>query len=212
MNPDRLLTTINKKGGISESHRFNVMFKPPDTSLLNIDLEQIITSAVSGSFEPKSLINDPRDISLLCRSVNMPGRQIQTIEFQANKKVIKVPSGIINDEVNMSFLLTNDYHVKKMFENWMHNIFNVEDYYVNYIEDFSVDVIIQQLDKNDIPVYGVKLMKAFPITMESIALSNDNEGQINVLNVGWAYENYESQGSLETTVTGLSNQLSSIFG
>lgn len=212
MNPDRLLSTINKKGGIAESHRFNVIFTPPDTSLLNLNLEEVITSAVSGSFDAKNLVNDPRDITLLCRSVNMPGRQIQTLEFQAHKKMIKIPNGIINDDVNMSFLLTNDYYVKKMFENWMHNIFNVEDYYANYIDDYAVDVIIQQLDKNDIPVYGVKLKKAFPITMESIPFDNNNENAVNVLNIGWSYENYESQGSLTSAASGLSNQLGSIFG
>lgn len=212
MNPDRLLSTIGKKGGLAESHRFNVIFNPPETSLLNIDIQEIIQTTVSDTFDAKNLVNDPRDITLLCRSVNMPGRQIQTLEFQSNKKLIKIPNGIINDELNMSFLLTNDYYVKKMFENWMHNIFNVEKYYVNYIDDFSVDVIVQQLDKNDIPVYGVKLKKAFPITMESVALSNDNDAAASVLNIGWAYENYESQGSLETGVSGLSNQLSSIFG
>ena len=211
MNPDKLLSSINKKGGIAESHRFNVIFTPPDASLLNLDLEGIISSAVSGSFDARNLINDPRDITLMCRSVNIPGRQIQTIDFQAQKKMIKIPTGVINDEVNMSFLLTNDYYVKKMFENWMHNVFNVEKYFANYIDDFAVDVVIQQLDKNDIPVYGVKLMKAFPITMESIPFDNNNENAINVLNIGWAYENYESQGSLTTAVSGLTNALS-IFG
>ena len=211
MNPDKLLSSINKKGGIAESHRFNVIFTPPDASLLNLDLEGIISSAVSGSFDARNLINDPRDITLMCRSVNIPGRQIQTIDFQAQKKMIKIPTGVINDEVNMSFLLTNDYYVKKMFENWMHNVFNVEKYFANYIDDFAVDVVIQQLDKNDIPVYGVKLTKAFPITMEGIPFDNNNENAINVLNIGWAYENYESQGSLTTAVSGLTNALS-IFG
>jgi len=211
MNPDKLLSSINKKGGYAESHRFNVIFTPPDASLLNLDLESIITSAISGSFDAKNLINDPRDITLMCRSVNIPGRQIQTMEFQAHKKMIKIPTGVVNDEVNMSFLLTNDYYIKKMFENWMHTVFNVDKYYANYLDDFAVDVIIQQLDKNDIPVYGVKLTKAFPITMEGIPLDNNNENTLSVVNIGWAYENYESQGSLTTAASGLTNALS-IFG
>ena len=57
---------------------------------------------------PANLIPDPRDISILCESVNLPGRQITTIDYQAERQSIKVPYSAMNEDVTMSFILTND--------------------------------------------------------------------------------------------------------
>ena len=96
---DNLKATIAKKGGVAMQNRFQVFFTPPTAnslkSLLNSDpkvlVGDIAKNAISGG-SIKNMIPDPRDISILCESVNLPGRQITTIDYTAEKQSIKIPS------------------------------------------------------------------------------------------------------------------------
>jgi|SRR5210317_323374 hypothetical protein len=208
---DKLKSTISKKGGIARANRFRVIFTPPKTSLLNLNLETIISSAISGNFTARNLINDPRDIDMLCDSVTIPGKQISTIDYQAQRESIKVPYGTIHDDVTLSFILTNDYYMKTVFDNWINNIVNNSTYTVAYKKDITTDVIIQQLDEKNTPIYGVKLRGAFPTTMNEIVLSNESENTIQKLNVSFSYDKYKPEGALSSTGSAIRSALS-IFG
>jgi len=208
---ERLKSLISKKGGLAKGNRFNVIFTPPKQTLLNFDLESIISSAISGNFSAKNLINDPRDISMLCDSVSIPGKQISTIDYQAQKQSIKIPYGTLHDDVSLTFLLTNDYYMKSMFDQWINNIVNTDTYGVAYKRDIVTDVIIQQLDEQNTPIYGVKLEGAFPTTMNEIVLSNDSTDTIQKLNVSFSYDRYVPQGALSSTGSAIRSALS-IFG
>ena len=208
---DKLKSMISKKGGLAKANRFNVMFTPPSGSLLNGNLQGAIASAISGNFSAKNLINDPRDISLLCDSVTIPGKQISTLDVQTVKQLVKVPYGYLTDDVSLSFLLTNDYHMKTMFDAWINNIVDNDKYCVAYKEDIVTDVIIQQLDEQNTPIYGVKLEGAFPVTMSEIPLSNESENTISRLNVSFAYDRYVPEGPLSSTGSLIKSALS-IFG
>jgi len=207
---DNLKSLISKKGGVAPSNRFNVIFTPPSQSLLNLDPQAIIGSVVSGNFSPQNLINDPRDISILCQSVQLPGRNISTFDHQDYKQSNKFPYTFIDEDITITFLLTNDYYMRKMFDNWMSNIFSTDAYVVGYKKDYSVDVIIQQLDQNNTPVYGVKLEKAFPINMDAIELNQETQDLIR-MSVTFAYDKYVPEGPLSSTVSAIRSALD-IFG
>jgi len=211
MSIERLKSLINKKGGLAKANRFNVMFTPPTQSLLNIDLQGMISSAISGNFNAKNIVNDPRDISLLCDSVVMPGKQISTLDYQTTKNSVKIPYGYIQDDVSLSFLLTNDYYMKTIFDKWINSIVDTEKYCVAYKDDITCDVIIQQLDEQDVPIYGVKLEGAFPLSVSEIALSNESTNAIQKLNVSFAYDKCVPQGALSSTGSAIRSALS-IFG
>ena len=197
---DKLKSTISQKGGLAPANRFSVIFTPPSQSILNLDIQGLIGSAVSGNFSPSQLVNDPRDIAILCQSVTLPGSTIATYEEGLHKQVRKFPYTFIDDEVTMSFLLTNDYYMRKMFDNWMSNIVNKESHLVGYKNDYSVDVIIQQLNQKNVPVYGVKLEKAFPTTISSSELSQES-GEFVRFEVTWAYDKYKPEGPLSSTLS-----------
>ena len=211
MSIEKLKSLVSKKGGLAKANRFNVMFTPPEQSLLNIDLQGMISSAISGNFNARNLINDPRDIALLCDSIVMPGKQISTLDYQTTKASRKIPYGTVHDDVALSFLLTNDYYMKTMFDKWINSIVDYDTYEVAYKDDVSTDVIIQQLDEQDVPIYGVKLEGAFPVTMSEVALSNESTSQIQKLNVSFAYDKYVPQGALSSTGSAIRSALS-IFG
>ena len=202
---DNLKATISKKGGVAMQNRFQIFFQPPTAnsmkSLLNSDPKVLVgalaKNAVTGG-SPLNIIPDPRDISILCESVNLPGRQITTIDYQAEKQSIKIPYSAINEDVTMSFILTNDYYMKKLFDDWQSSVFDMNRYRAGYKKDFTTDIVIQQLNQQNIPVYGVRLEGAFPVTVSSINLDNNSENTIQKLNVTLSYENYVPEDIVDT--------------
>lgn len=210
MSIDNLKSVVAKKGGLARPNRFNVIFTPPSQSILNLEVGSIIGSLISGNFEADNLINDPRDISLLCQSVTLPGRNISTFDHEDFKQSTKFPYTFIDSDVTVSFLLTNDYYMRKMFDNWMSNIFSAESYIVGYKKNYAVDLIIQQLDQKNTPVYGTKLEKAFPTSIDSTELSQDGQDVVK-MSVTFAYDKFVPEGPLSSTGSGIRAALD-IFG
>ena len=130
-----LKSTISKKGGLAPANRFNVIFTPPSQSLLNLNVENILGSIISGGFSAGNLINDPRDISILCKSVQIPGRTLSTFEHAHDRQQNKYPYTFIDEDVTMTFHLTNDYYMRNMLEQWQSGIFNTESYVTGFKND-----------------------------------------------------------------------------
>ena len=204
---DDLKASIAGRGGLARTNRFAIYVTHPNgkQSLLNGDLESLAGNAASsllggGSISAKSFFNDPRDMFMFCESVQLPGRQIVTQEHLVSMKAIKKPTGYINDDVNMTFMLTNDYYAWEYWKTWMDLIIEEqgENYYgINYKNDYTTDVIIQQLGANDmIPTKTIKLKNAYPITLNSVELSNA-ENEVSRCTVTLAYDNWEETGLVD---------------
>jgi len=213
---DNLKATIAKKGGLAPANRFNIFFTPPRLATLINDpstetlvgalgagAEGAIAGALSGG-SVRNLIPDPRDISLLCESVSLPGRSISTLDYQGSAQSLKIPYTYIDSDVEMVFLLTNDYYMKTMFDDWLSSIFDTELYRAGYKKDYSTDIVIQQLNQKNIPVYGVKLENAYPININSIALDNTSENAVQKVSVTFAYDRYIPEGPISSTGSAIS--------
>jgi len=206
MSIDNLKSIISKRGGLAKTNRFQIVFTPPQGSLLGA--KGLIGALTSGG-GLKSMINDPRDISLLCENVTIPGRQITTLDYQADKQPVKIPYSFINEDVTCSFLLTNDYYMKTMFDDWLEQVFNTETYRAKFKKDFTSDVVIQQLNEKNIPVYGVRLENAFPTTVAGITLDNNSESAVQKINVTFSYDNYVPEGPFSSTMSALRSAIPS---
>jgi len=195
---DDLKSTIQKHGGLAMQNRFNVIFTPPKLSLANLDGGTLLSGLIStGSISIKNFINDPRDISLMCKSASLPGRQIQTAEYQAHKEQHKYVTGFIDEDVTCEFHITQDYFIRNMFDNWQEQIFDVANYNVSYKSEYTCDVLIQQLDKErNLPIYSVVLKNAFPSSNTGITLSNESENTPQTFSVTFSYDKFETINSL----------------
>ena len=142
-----------------------------------------------------------RTLDVVCKQVNMPGKQVLTLDRQMGIFQEKVANGFAIEEVTMVFHVLNDYGVKKWFDSWQKTI--VADNgsmqgFVAYKNDYVKSIKIHQLRKPiarfgfdlgpfDInfdafgsTIYSVELIEAFPTTLTSIALSNDPDGLVEV--------------------------------
>jgi len=201
---DTMKSTINRRGGLARGNRFGVYISHPSkgmNSLLNFNPATLLSNLISGDgIHIGDFIQDPRDMFLLCRNVTMPGKRISTTEATHNHNLSKKPYSAITDEVTMSFLLTNDYYVKKYFDMWQEMIIDSthEHYKAFYKRDYCSDVTIQQLStSNDmIPGYTIKLENAYPIQVGAIELDSGSEGFMEV-SITWEYDNFKSVGLID---------------
>jgi hypothetical protein len=201
---DSIKSTVNRRGGIARGNRYAVYVAHPSKSinnLLKFDPATLLNNMISGDgIHLADFINDPRDLFLLCQSCTLPGKRIATTEATHNHNVSKKPYSMMTEEVTMSFLLTNDYYIKKYFDLWQEMIIDSshEHYKAFYKRDYSSDIIIQQLSTASdlVPGYTVKLENAYPIQIASVELGSASEALLEV-SVTWEYDNWRSIGLMD---------------
>jgi hypothetical protein len=145
------------------------------------------------------------DLNLLCKNLQLPGRQILTTERSIGPKTEKVAYSFGVDDISMTFYVTNQYEMKKYFDSWANLVFNQNSYEVNYKEEYVRDVEIHQLARgstarliNQGPnefrdlktIYKIVLKDAFPTTVNAIELNNEQNGIVE-LNVQLSYNNWK---------------------
>jgi len=130
---DEMKGLISSKGGIAKGNVFRV-------------------------FLPSMPGATSRDINLLCTNVNLPGRQIMTQERKIGTILQKVAYDQAYDDVNMTFLLLNDYGVRQYFETWQALALDPNTLQPGYHSDYTFDIKIQQLKKGfTLPVYNTPI-------------------------------------------------------
>jgi hypothetical protein len=130
---DELKGMVSNKGGIARGNVYRVFFPA-------------ITGATSS------------EVNLLCTGVNIPGRQIMTQERKIGIINQKVAYDQAYDDVQLTFLLLNDYGIRQYFESWQNLCVNQETQELGYLNEYTFDVKIQQLTKGfDIPIYSTDL-------------------------------------------------------
>jgi hypothetical protein len=203
---DTLKSTIGARGGVARSNRFAIYITHPKmgAGLLNTDIGSLVSNVAGsllsgGSIDPMAFINDPRDMFLLCESVQIPGKRIATMEKFTTHKAIKKPYSYLVDEVTFTFILTNDYYARKYFDQWQEMVIDQKSLKLAYKNDYVTDVTIQQLSpSNDmIPAYSVKLKNAFPIAVNAIELSNSTENSLLQCTVTVAFDDWEQMGLMD---------------
>jgi hypothetical protein len=201
---DSLRGTIGKHGGLSQNNRFNVIMTPPDTALLNINNSDIVDNLLSGSFDIKNLLTDPRDISILCTRAALPAWNISSFEYQSNEQVDKYPYTYIHEDLTLSFLCTNDYYMKKMLDQWMMGIVNLDGQTVSYKSTYKTDIVVMSMNKKNIPIYSYKFVDAFPIIQTAIEFEQGGTEFVN-FDVIFAYDKFIPGGTLGSAADAISN-------
>ena len=167
------------------------------------NLFQVILPSIPGATAT------PGEINLLCSSVTLPGRQVQTLERQIGTKVEKIANGAVIDDVTFTFRVLNDYGIKKYFEQWQKIAYDPNTYQIGYKSDYARDIPINALKKGQgFPLFDAstilfpksafpininldvnlvsssliinqtKLFGAWPITINSIDLNNEQDGLV----------------------------------
>jgi hypothetical protein len=98
------------------------------------------------------------EVNLLCTATNLPGKQIATYDRLIGGKTEKVAYRTLYGDVNMTFLLLNDYGIRDYFDQWTENIVDPDTYEPGYKSEYAAQIKIEQLKKGiGLPVYSTPL-------------------------------------------------------
>jgi hypothetical protein len=197
MSIDNLKSTIGRRQGVAQPNRFAIYMPIPIFNTDNAIKNAISAGIAGGSVAAgiNSLYNDPRDLTFLCRTAVLPGRQIATTDYATNTKMHKMPYAQITDDLTLTFIVTQDMFVKKLFDACQAKVIN-PDYSVNYKDTYVSDIIVQQLNKDNFPIYTVKFKNAYPVTVDPIELSSDSSDTMSTMGVTLAYDDWEASDGL----------------
>jgi hypothetical protein len=166
---DKLKSVLSARQGLARQNRFGLYFNLPPA----------IPFESSG-----------RDHELLCETISIPGKQLQTAENGVTyRRPDLIPYAETLDNVSGTFINTGDYYFKKLFDAWLNYIVAPGTNTVKYKDSYTTDIIIQARTLENRPIYNITLRNAFPLNVTSIELSHGSSNDYIRVTTEFAYTN-----------------------
>jgi len=214
-SPNLFLANARGKDGFAKPSRFEVILPIPpyigqfvSSSIIEkiINFPNSVISDVSdaiGSAFGKSGQQDEysktsnasltRYLALQCENAELPGKTFQTNEVRTYGPTFKVPHQVQYSDASLTFICTNDFFERKLFDRWMEAIMPTDTNNFRYPKDnatrYMTNIKIIQYDEFIKQIYAIELMDAFPIGIAAQTL-NWSEENFHRLSIQFAYQKY----------------------
>jgi len=170
--------------GLAQANRYEILL--PTTTVIN-------TVANDGS--GGSSAREIETFNTFCRAVNMPGKQILSVDRTVNGTFQKIAYGYAAEDVAMTFQSPSDLMIKEYFEFWQNKAFDMTDaskmyHKPRYKSEYAHDVQVWQIDKHGFKTYGVLLMDAYPTTVNAVSFADASENTPTEISVQLAYRKW----------------------
>ncbi len=210
-SPQSFLSNVNAKEGFAKPNRFEVVLPIPsyiNQYVGNSILEKIInfpnalvadvTEALRGANRDEQSISDnatlSRYLALQCESAELPGRTLNTADVKVYGPTYKVPYQTQYNDMTLSFICTNEFYERKLFEKWIDSIMPSDTNNLRFPKGrqsrYLTNIKIIQYDEFIRQIYAVELIDAFPIGIASQSLAWSEDG-FHRLGVQFAYQRYK---------------------
>lgn len=189
------------KHGLARTNRFKIIIPLPagiipaeETERSSSRLQELFGDVIKTvrSFSGSNTSEMTRGLEVMCSQTELPGKMINVSETKYNGDVYKVASSVTYGQHQFVFKVTKDMYEKNVLDSWMKKMINPITHELAYMEEYSTDVTIFQLDMQDNPVHGVILRDAFPVTLNPLTLSNLEQNNTHELMVQFAYKRWEN--------------------
>ena len=228
-SPNLFLANIRGKDGLAKPSRFEVILPiPPYISQFvgNSVIEKIlnfpnsvfsdVTSAIGSVFgkqgeqDEQARSSNPsvtRYLALQCESAELPGKTLQTADVKIYGPTFKVPYQTQYTDTTLTFLCTNDFFERKLFDRWMEAIHPSDTNNLRFPKSqtsrYMINIQILQYDEFIKKIYVVELIDAFPIGIAPQTLSWSEDG-FHRLSIQFAYQKYRPiyQGGYDLAAAG----------
>lgn len=216
---DQLKAAVSFRLGVAKPNQFMVEL-PTDFGSNSGGILSAVRNLMSGN-----------DLNLLCQSVGIPPKTVLTLDQKMGVHMRKVAYGYSGaGSLNMTFLLLNDYSVRKYFDTWYASTVAQNTGKALYFDNYAKQIKIHQLRKpitnkkfgagpinlnvniGQGTVYSALLEEAYPTNITQTEFTNDADG-IMQLTVEMTYTKWspivDNQGlfSLDASLGSLSNFL-----
>jgi len=204
--------------------KLNSVFQVQNKKTIDILLSEIRSTGVVKTNQFEVHINFPqgsdteRDKSIILRaqSVSMPGTNLSTVTdnniYGPDRNIV---SGVTYaNEVSVTFLLDSQMKIRTYFEDWQKLTYDETSWNLKYYDDYvgTVDIfsLSNKLETNsafkssgnlkDIPNYGLRCWKAYPISIGQVEFSSSNANTLGTIDIGFSFRyttNIDRMGSDE---------------
>jgi len=210
--PQSFISNINAKNGLAKPNRFQVILPIPTyinkfigqsflEQLVNIkttfisDITDIFNRDVTDEQSKTTNASISRYLSLQCEAAELPGKSLITHDAKVYGPTYKVPYQTQYGETNLTFLCTNDFYERKLFDRWLESIMPTDTNNLRYPNDdatrYLTNIRILQYDEFIKQIYAIELIDAYPISISSQPLSW-SEDNFHRLTVQFTYKKYRT--------------------
>jgi len=214
--PNLFLSNIKAKDGLARPNRFQVilpipkyinnfignsvfeqLFNLPNTIFTNASdiLGGVFGSQPQDSQSKTSNASISRYLALQCESAELPGKTINTADVKVYGPIFKVPYQSQYTDTSLTFLCTNEFYERKLFDRWMEAIMPTDTNNLRFPKDeetrYMTNIKIIQYDEFIKQIYAVELLDAFPVSIASQQLTWTDDN-VHRLTVQFAYQKYRT--------------------
>jgi len=216
-SPNLFLSNVKAKDGLAKPSRFEVVLPIPTyigSFVGNSIIEKIlnfpnsvfndITDAIGSAFgkqgqkDDQSRSSSPsvsRYLALQCEGTELPGKTLQTYDARIYGPSFKVPYLTQYADATFTFLCTNQFYERKLFDRWIEAINPTDTNNLRFPKGdttrYMTNIKIIQYDDFIKQIYAVELIDAFPIGIASQTLNWSEDG-FHRLSVQFAYQKYNT--------------------
>jgi hypothetical protein len=222
-SPNLFLSNMRAKGGPAKTNRFEVMLPIPRYVGENIEQNEwerilnfpttIVSDVTNKIFGGKS--KDAKDdsqpdisryLALQCETAELPGKTLQTADVKVYGPTYKIPYQTQYQETTLTFICTNDFYERKLFEKWLLAIMPYDTNNLRFSNDFEnktrylTNITIMQYNESVKQIFAVELQDAFPVGMASQQLSWSDDS-FHRLSIQFSYKKYKPiyEGNTDTS-------------
>ena len=220
---NRFRSAISKFEGVARNTRFLVNIQLPKGGQLKEAIEPLFfeggeAQGVGPAGRYGQTLAYEKDIapsvSLMCTSVTMPGRTINTSPYRIAGAPYKYPTQVQYSDITATFIGDKFLRLRTFFEAWQNivydnvtGMFNFYDEYTSPLDIFQLGQF-EDLNDRDSVTYGVRLRECFPTAINQIQYDSGQQNQYVAIEVQFAYRDWLNFG-LEVDSTGKVGGLSS---
>ena len=216
-SPNLFLSNVRAKDGLAKPSRFEVVLPIPayiNSFIGNSILEKIlnfpnsifsdVSTAINSAFGRQGAQDEQsrtsnssmsRYLALQCESAELPGKTFQTADVKIYGPTFKVPYQTMYGDTTLTFLCTNEFYERKLFERWMEAIHPTDTNNMRFAKGtqsrYMTNIKIIQYDDFIKQIHAVELIDAFPIGIASQALNWGEDG-FHRLSIQFAYQKYRT--------------------
>lgn len=154
--------------------------------------------------------NNAKQLQMRCEATELPGRAFMTTERKiGSAPTQKFPYHTIYNDLNMTFIVSDDMSEKIFFDTWMEVMNPTTNFNFKYKNDYAVDISINQYDVNNNLTYVATLLDAYPVAINQLDVdwtSTDNHHKLNVVFAYTQWINTTVDGTTQGVVAQLANQ------
>jgi hypothetical protein len=159
---------LGAKGGVARPNRYWVVIESP------------------------SLSGNKQFLSYQCIAAQLPGRSFRTTEQMIYSSSRKFPYAVQYDDLSLTFLCSNSMDEKKTFDTWQRQIINPVNGILNYYDSYVGKIMIMTLDDEGNPSYVCYCEEAYPVTVQTVDLSYEDNDSLMRFTVQFAFRKWTS--------------------